>query len=245
MIKATNLSELHLFAGGGEEREVRLCLSRGNDPNVPDDDGWTPLHWACYRHQPEMAELLLEHGALVVLKSFSGDTPLHAAATEGSVACLKLVLDAAALQDAEHLLESQNNVGYTPLMWTASKGLLAAAKFLLFRGSDVAAANQEGDAVLHVAAANGQAAMVALLLGQGASVNAKNKAGDTALHCSAVEGHVAVSRLLLQGGAGDEVPNGAGQTPLDLAKFWGQDTTAIAKFKAQRAARLKKGSSGT
>jgi hypothetical protein len=32
---------------------------------------------------------------------------------------------------------------------------------------------------------------------------------------------------------------------MDLAKFWGQDTTAIAKFKAQRAARLKKGPSGT
>jgi ankyrin repeat protein len=245
MIKVSHLSELHLFAGGGDQVEVRLILSRGHDPNVPDDDGWTPLHWACYRHQPEMVELLLEHGALVANKSFSGDTPLHAAATEGSVPCLKLVLDAATLQDADYLLESQNNVGYTPLMWTASKGLLAAAKFLLFRGSDVAAANQEGDSVLHVAASNGQAAFVALLLEEGANVDAKNKAGDTALHCSAIEGHVAASLLLLRGGAGEEVTNGAGQTPMDLAKFWGQDTTAIAKFKAQRAARLKKGPSGT
>ena len=166
MIKATNLSELHLFAGGGEEREVRLCLSRGNDPNLPDVDGWTPLHWACFRHQPKMVALLLEHGSLVSCKTFSGDTPLHAAATEGSVECLKLVLDAAASQDADYLLESQNNVGYTPLMWTASKGLLPAANFLLTRGCNVAAVNQEGDTALHVAASNGQVAMVALLLEQ-------------------------------------------------------------------------------
>ena len=51
MIKDGNLHELHLMAGGGEEREVRLILSRGVDVNLPDEDGWTPLHWACYRHE--------------------------------------------------------------------------------------------------------------------------------------------------------------------------------------------------
>jgi ankyrin repeat protein len=191
-----------------------------------------------------MVALLLEHGSLVSCKTFSGDTPLHAAATEGSVECLKLVLDAAASQDADYLLESQNNVGYTPLMWTASKGLLPAANFLLTRGCNVAAVNQEGDTALHVAASNGQVAMVALLLEQGSNVDAKNKSGDTALHCSAIEGHVPVSLLLLKRGAGDEVPNIAGQTPIDLARFWGQDTTAMAKFKTQRTARLRKGPSG-
>ena len=56
MIKATTLHELHLFCGGGDEREVKLCLSRGNDINMTDDDGWTPLHWSCYRRQPEMVQ---------------------------------------------------------------------------------------------------------------------------------------------------------------------------------------------
>jgi len=111
MLKRTNLQELHLFSGGGEEREVLLCLSRGNDPNMPDGDGWTPLHWACYRQQPEMVKLLLEKGASVELRSFSGDTPLHACATEGSLPCLRLVLDAAEKADAK-ILDVQNNVGY-------------------------------------------------------------------------------------------------------------------------------------
>jgi ankyrin repeat protein len=155
MIKRSNLHELHLFAGGGEEREVKLCLSRGNDPNMADDDGWTPLHFACYRREPDMCKLLIEKGASVEISSFSGDTSLHASATEGSLPCLRIILDAAEKSNAQ-IIDRQNNVGYNALMWTCAKGHIKAAKLLMARGADVRQENVEGDSALHIAAANNQ-----------------------------------------------------------------------------------------
>jgi ankyrin repeat protein len=50
VVKETSLKEIHLFSGGGEEREVKLILGRSPESiSFTDDEGWTPLHWACYR----------------------------------------------------------------------------------------------------------------------------------------------------------------------------------------------------
>jgi ankyrin repeat protein len=42
---------------------VKLLLERGADPNVKDDDGKTPLHYAAWKGHHKVVELLLEHGA--------------------------------------------------------------------------------------------------------------------------------------------------------------------------------------
>mmetsp|Transcript_21983 Transcript_21983/g.49709 ORF Transcript_21983/g.49709 Transcript_21983/m.49709 type:complete len:247 (-) Transcript_21983:289-1029(-) len=241
MIKDGNLHELHLMAGGGEEREVRLILSRGVDVNLPDEDGWTPLHWACYRHEPDMAQLLIQKGADVGITSYSGDTALHAAATEGDLPCIKLVLAEAKRRELEGYLDRQNNVGLTALMWTASKGHTVAARLLLKEGASISAQNVEGDTVLHIAATNNQVEMAELLIERGADVDSSNNTGDTPLHGSAIEGNTKVTRVLLINGAGDEVVNASGQTPIELAKFWGMDTLVISKFVAARARRMAKG----
>lgn len=59
---------------------VRFLLAARADPNQPNDRGWTPLHQAGYRNDPDMATLLLEAGARADLEAHgAGGTPLAAA----------------------------------------------------------------------------------------------------------------------------------------------------------------------
>src|SRR5512134_547895 len=64
--------------------EVRTLLAGGADPNTPQGDGMTALHWAAERGQPEIAAALLAGGARVSATTRLGAyTPLHLAARRG------------------------------------------------------------------------------------------------------------------------------------------------------------------
>ena len=59
---------------------MRMLLDAGASASAANDRGWTPLHQAAYRNDPEMAALLLEHGAPPdAIAHGSGGTPLAVA----------------------------------------------------------------------------------------------------------------------------------------------------------------------
>ncbi|MBC7842014.1 MAG: ankyrin repeat domain-containing protein [Gemmatimonadaceae bacterium] len=59
---------------------MRLLLDAGASAIAANDRGWTPLHQAAYRNDPEMAALLLERGASpYAIAHGSGGTPLAVA----------------------------------------------------------------------------------------------------------------------------------------------------------------------
>ena len=47
----------------GDMAAVRALLAKKADVNAPQDDGATALHWAAYRGNLELAELLMRAGA--------------------------------------------------------------------------------------------------------------------------------------------------------------------------------------
>jgi ankyrin repeat protein len=47
------------------------------DSNAQQKDCETPLHFACFRGKPEIACLLLDHGAQVDAKNEQRETPMH------------------------------------------------------------------------------------------------------------------------------------------------------------------------
>lgn len=67
-------------AGDHRLAPVRQLLAAGADVRAPNDRGWTPLHQAAYRNDPEMAALLLEAGAPHDAEAHGeGGTPLAVA----------------------------------------------------------------------------------------------------------------------------------------------------------------------
>jgi ankyrin repeat protein len=46
------------------------------DPSATDDDGWTPLHFACQSSASDVAAILLQAGASVDARDSHGNTPL-------------------------------------------------------------------------------------------------------------------------------------------------------------------------
>jgi ankyrin repeat protein len=54
-------------------------LGEGADPNVSDDDGYTPLHFAAQENCLEAAQALIAAGADVNVKNADGNSPLFTA----------------------------------------------------------------------------------------------------------------------------------------------------------------------
>ena len=49
----------------GDKVGLRVFLKNGGDANARNSMGWTLLHLACFEGKTEIAEVLLDNGALV------------------------------------------------------------------------------------------------------------------------------------------------------------------------------------
>jgi ankyrin repeat protein len=91
----------------------------------------TPLHWAAWKNQVEVAKVLLSAGAdvnAVNQNDHWGTTPLHAAAHGNQKAVAEVLIDAGAD------LTVINQAGRTPLMETTIHHATAAEKLIRARG---------------------------------------------------------------------------------------------------------------
>jgi ankyrin repeat protein len=105
-----------------------------------------------------------------------------------------------------------------------AKGHTAAAKLLLERGADLAAAGYQKTTPLHVAVWGGYVDIVTMLLSSDLCkscdmINLSDALGTTALHWAAYRGHDAIVHTLCEHGARINAISVALQTPLHLAWF--------------------------
>jgi ankyrin repeat protein len=136
---------------------AELLVEKGADVDATDSDG-DPLLIASARFgRRQSMTFLLTHGAKVDARDTQGRTALH------WVALLKedhdgenperteTILNAAALLlDRKATLDARDARGWTPLASTAFLGNLELTKFLLSRGADINAADEDGYSVLGV-----------------------------------------------------------------------------------------------
>lgn len=193
---AGSVSPLADAAERGGAAGVRRLLNQGSDPNQPQVDGMTALHWAAYHDDLVTARELILAGADVGAVNRYGVSPLSLACENGSGDLVELLLGAGA--DPNAALRG----GETPLMTASRTGRLDAVKALLSRGADVEAKESfRGQTSLMWAAAEGHAEVVRALISAEADIEARLPSGFTPVLFAAREGRLEAARALLEAGA--------------------------------------------
>ena len=174
-------------------------------------DGTTALHWAVYRNDAAMVDLLLEAGAKPTLENRYGFPPLYFAAVNGNPTLLKRLLAGGA--------DSATTVpgGETVLMTASRTGDPAVITALLTAGADANAVNDAGQTALMWAAAANNAAAVAALVAGGAKLGMRTEKGLDALLFAVRAGRIDATTALLDAGADIGATLATGESALELA----------------------------
>ncbi|KAM9163470.1 LOW QUALITY PROTEIN: transient receptor potential cation channel subfamily A member 1 [Pangshura tecta] len=163
-----------------------------------DNEGCTPLHYACRQGVPFSVNSLLDLNVSVYSKSRDKKSPLHFAASYGRInTCQRLLRG----MNDTRLLNEGDKKGMTPLHLAAQNGHEKVVQFLLKKGA-LFLCDYKGWTALHHAAFGGYTRTMQIILDTNVkSTDRVDEEGNTALHLAAKEGHAKAVRLLLDGGA--------------------------------------------
>jgi ankyrin repeat protein len=120
-------------AQSGDLDRLRSVLEENRSfASMPDEEGYTPLHYAAYFGHLEAARYLLSIGAELTAITLDPlrSHPLHAAASSGHAKVAAVLLDAGADPNAEQTGQ------WTPLHSAAAGGHAEIVTMLLQRGAD-------------------------------------------------------------------------------------------------------------
>ncbi|KAK9283567.1 hypothetical protein L1049_011815 [Liquidambar formosana] len=197
--------------------------------------GWTEIHVAAaFDQADELLRLMKEReGGPLDSRDKEGRTPLHLAASKGSVRCGRLLLEAGADKDARsrdgrtalyraaangdrRMVELLVEMGADPTICTADRGRSAVDVAGDKGHKEVVEILERGEAVL-TAARRGEIKHLESLLQKGATMNYRDQYGLTALHIAAIKGHQDAVAILLEYGMSVECQDNEGHSPLHLA----------------------------
>jgi len=199
---------LHWTVLGGHLQATELLLNYGAKVNSKDEDGDTPMHYACRNNNTDIITLLLNNGASPNIANKYGELPMHCTQND-HVKLLVLVagapppkkqkeLDFFDAAEVGHILTLQrllkvvspNIKGLwdrTPLMWACFTGQTQAAVLLLDNGAQIDLQDDSGWSCLHWACNNGHIATVNALLKYKPNVNLKSSSGTTPIQLTKKE----------------------------------------------------------
>uniref|UniRef100_A0A8C8DU18 Transient receptor potential cation channel, subfamily A, member 1b n=1 Tax=Oryzias sinensis TaxID=183150 RepID=A0A8C8DU18_9TELE len=165
-----------------------------------DNEGCTPLHYACRLGIHDSVKNMLGLSGQIGLACKSKDkkSALHFAAQYGRINTCQRLLET--ITDSR-LLNEGDERGLTPLHLASKEGHTKVVQLLLRKGA-LFHSDYKGWSCLHHAASEGYTQTMAILLSANLKLLDKtDEDGNTALHIAARAGHVAAVRLMLVKGA--------------------------------------------
>lgn len=154
-------------------QEVARLITRGMDPNTPDEKGVPALMNAIQSGSHKTALWLAKHPQTKIeFENQFKETPLMLAAIHNQLALCEVLIQREA---------AVNRKGWTPLHYAASKGHTAVMRLLLQENAYIDAESPNGTTPLMMAAYYGTPSAVKLLLEEGADPNLRNQMQASAL----------------------------------------------------------------
>jgi ankyrin repeat protein len=198
-----------------------LLLGHGVEVNRLDKNNKTPLHMSIQWGQFELANIFLEHGADVDVRSNKNQNSLHilSKSVKNGEDLLNFALSLLKHGAAVNCRDKDNQ---TPLHLAIRRNRFKLAEILLEHGADADAENYKGQTALHVLSKSDikdggdLLNLVLLLLKHGAAVNSRDKNNQTPLHLAIRWNRFKLARILLERGADANAQNIDVMTPLHI-----------------------------
>jgi ankyrin repeat protein len=184
---------------------VNFHLSKlaGKSPDIADELGMCPIHWAALAGNRSIVVALLDNGSHIDVLNNGLNSPLLLAASQGHEMVVNTLLERGADAFIRNL-KDRDALFMSALYAPNAKGLAKIFMFLHFRGVDLNRLDSTGSAPLHECAARNLSRPVRLLVDAGAEVNNKQgRSGVTPLQvaCCNSKPDVETIRTLLEKGA--------------------------------------------
>ena len=214
-------------------------------PNLSNENGDFPIHFASKNGHLSIIEYLISKGANIEAKDKYERTPLHYACQEGHIEIVEYLISKGANAEAKdiyeqtpHLIASENNDlpsnlrpliiylttnkprDYEPNIFQACKeGKLTSVQWLIEQENEYNKNITDSDkkTPLHYACEEGHLPIVKYLISKGANIEARDKDEKTALHYATFRGDYPIIEYLISKGANLKAKNKYGQTPLHYA----------------------------
>ena len=205
MADSDGSTPIHFLAQSENEHvdSAKYLLSRGTQPHVQNEAGFTPLHYAVRHGHFQLAGYLIGLGYDPTAVTADGNTALLEAAVRDDCP------DNLWARLATASLPPYGDEGIWPLHQAALRLNADEIRGLIRRGVSVSAVNARGESALYLAACRytthkahlrdveAQCNPVSLLLHQGSSPTQRSAAGLSPLHVALIRGNIPLLRDIL------------------------------------------------
>ena len=171
---------------------VQVLIDAGADIDAKDNDGWSPLHYACKFELLDIVKMLTRAGAGMRATTDDGETCLMLAARYGDTETVCYLMS---LPEVE--LNQQDTNSFTALQHAVEEYDTDVVQLLIDAGADIETTDHKGGTPLHYACALGELEVVEMLVEAGAGVRATNDDGRTCLMLAACYGQTETVRYLV------------------------------------------------
>ena len=207
--------KIHEAASSGNLDAVQSEVQSGVSVDAIEDNGCTPLHYACKYCRPSIVSALVKLGADTGIRDLAGNLPIELAAACNCIEVVKVLLSHGAITHTDA-------PRFCALHSAAAFGNEEMVDLLIASGVNLeeVADGEEGRTAMHWAVQEGHYAIVSTLLDNNANVNSQDENGYTPLIQAVSEGNLDIVQLLLRRGANPNLSSKSCSTALHLAYRW-------------------------